>query len=292
MVQSIVMEYIETVFTVSPFSEDIADWITAEVSSIGYDSFVTEEPYLKAYIRKEEFSEENLEAAMAVFSGLPGTEVTYVSSLMPQKNWNEIWESSFEPIVLGTRFSVRAPFHRNVPHTDYEIVIEPKMAFGTGHHQTTLLMVGNLLSAGSLEGKKVLDMGCGTGILAILAAMLGAEKPVKAIDIDDVAAESARENAAVNSVSLDVSCGDASAIEEASCDLLLANINRNILISDMPVYEKALLPGGKLFVSGFYEKDIEALRERAESLGLSFVSSSVSPSASGDWASVIFEKGR
>lgn len=280
------MDYIEVEFKVSPYNEDIAEWIIAEVESCGFESFTMESPYVKGYIQETLFSEEALSSAMEPFSDLKGVAVSYKSVKVENKNWNEIWESGFSPIILDDRFSVRAPFHKNVPHAEYELVIEPKMAFGTGHHQTTLLMVGLMLLEKSFSGSRVMDLGCGTGILAILAGKMGAELPVEAIDIDDIAAASAEENAAGNGVSLHVRCGDASLIKGEKYDVLLANINRNILVNDMAVYSSAVRTGGRMFLSGFYEKDMPAVVDSAVGNGFRYVCHEVKD----EWVAVKFEK--
>ena len=280
------MDYIEVSFEIDPFCEEIAEWVVAEAGDRGFESFVTENSVLKAYIQKQFFSESILDEIRDIFEDLPTAEIRIRWKEFENKNWNAIWESQFEPIVIPGKLNIRAPFHKDLPAAEYEIVIEPKMAFGTGHHQTTMMMVQHLLDMKSLNGRKVLDMGCGTGILAILASKLGAEAPVRAIDIDDIAADSAVENAQVNGAELKVSCGDASIIEKDAYDILLANINRNILLNDMPVYAAALHPEGLLLVSGFYEKDVELLKDRAKEFGLGYVGMA----SKEEWASVKFVK--
>lgn len=278
------MEYIEVAFKIKPFSEDIADWIVAEVEDCGFESFVTEPPLLKAYIQENQFDAGSLQEAFAPFTEVTGVDVSYSVSKVENRNWNSEWESAFTPIVSGDRLCICAPFHKDLPPTKYRIVIEPKMAFGTGHHQTTLMMTGFLLDRENLKGLKVADLGCGTGILAILAAMLGAESPVRAIDIDDIAVASAVENAAKNGVFLNVSCGDASALDDDAYDVLLANITRNILLDGMPKFASSVRKGGSLFLSGFYGKDMDVLAERAAECGFRHVSSR----NEGDWAAMEF----
>lgn len=280
------MEYTEVRMSLSPFTEDNADWVVAEIESLGYESFCTEAPFLFAYIRTDRFDERALSSALTVFKGHFSVTETHVP--VQEQNWNAIWEASFSPIVVDGKCTVKATFHKNLPDTLYTITVDPKMAFGTGHHQTTYLMVSSLMNE-SVFGKRVLDMGCGTGILAILAVMMGASSPVDAIDIDDVAVDSALENFALNNVADNVSvrCGDASLIGNVEkYDIVLANINRNILMSDMGAYSKAMLAGATLLVSGFYADDIPMIVAAAEGCGLEYVSDSLKD----EWAVVKFVK--
>ena len=182
----------------------------------------------------------------------------YSLSLIPEQNWNALWESSFEPVVIDGRCTIKASFHKGLPRTKYTIVIDPKMAFGTGHHQTTTLIIKSMLAhEKDIRGLQVLDMGCGTGILSILAAKMKAAVPVHAIDIDPVAVRSARENARRNRVPdrIHTLCGDASLIQAGKYDLILANINRNIILEDLSTYARGMKPGALLITSGFYEED-------------------------------------
>ena len=280
------MEYTEVKISLSPFTEDNADWVVAEIESLGYESFCTEDPFLFAYIRTDRFDEQALADTLTVFKGHFNVAETHAP--VQEQNWNAIWEASFSPIVVDGKCTVKATFHKNLPDTLYTITVDPKMAFGTGHHQTTYLMVSSLMNE-SVSGKRVLDMGCGTGILAILAVMMGASSPVDAIDIDDVAVDSALENFALNNVADNVSvrCGDASSIGNVEkYDIVLANINRNILMSDMGAYSKAMLAGATLLVSGFYADDIPMIVAAAEVCGLEYVSDSLKD----EWAVVKFVK--
>lgn len=277
------MEYVEAKIRISPFTEDNADWIVAEIESLGFDSFSTEEPFLKAYIPKKAFDREELDKVLSGFDGV--LDLVTECSDVEQANWNSIWESQFQPITVDGRCTVKATFHKDLPDTEYNIVIDPKMAFGTGHHQTTHMMISWLLDD-SPASCSVLDMGCGTGILAILAALRGAASPVDAIDIDDVAAASAVENAALNGVSdsLRVRCGDASLLHDGHYDVVLANINRNILMNDIPVYVANMNPGARLYVSGFYNEDIPLIVAVARKAGLKYVAQKNID----NWASVKF----
>ena len=265
------MDYIAVHITITPFSEEFAEIIEAGVEDLGFDSFTIEEPCLNAFIPKEKFSPASLKVVLSGYRG-EGHEVVFTAEYIPEQNWNAVWESDFEPVVVAGTVTVRAPYHRNLPRTKYNIVINPQMSFGSGHHQTTCMMIEGLLSQGkSIKGKSVLDMGCGTGILSIVAAKLGAAVPVHAIDIDPICVRSAAANAKRNRVGHKITsrCGDASLLQRGRYDLILANINRNILLQDMPTFARALRPeGGTLMLSGFFEEDIPYLIEKAESLGL------------------------
>lgn len=265
------MDYIAVHITLAPFSEEFAEIVEAGVEDLGFDSFTMEDPCLNAFIPKDRFNASALKVVLSGYQG-GGHAVDFTTEYIPEQNWNAVWESDFEPVVVAGMVTVKAPYHRNLPRTKYNIVINPQMSFGSGHHQTTCMMIEALLSEGkALKGKSVLDMGCGTGILSIVAAKLGAAVPVHAIDIDPVCVRSAEANARRNRVGHKVTsrCGDASFLQRGRYDLILANINRNILLADMPTYARALKPeGGALLLSGFFEEDIPYLTEKAESLGL------------------------
>lgn len=265
------MDYIEVQIEITPFSEDFSDIVVAQIEELGFESYVTEAPYLKAYIPVEQFSERNLKLLL---SGIDRDlfELSYTTNFIKEQNWNAVWEASFEPIVIG-KCTVKAHFHKGLPRTKYTITITPKMAFGTGHHQTTSLMMEVMQKEEKfIRDHKVLDMGCGTGILAILAAKMKSATPVHAIDIDPTAVFSVRENAWKNRVheKIDSRCGDASLIQAGKYDIILANINRNILLQDMGTYTRGLLPGGVLVISGFYTQDLQMLTEEASRCGLEY----------------------
>ncbi|MBR2298829.1 MAG: 50S ribosomal protein L11 methyltransferase [Bacteroidales bacterium] len=265
------MDYIEVQIEITPFSEDFSDIVVAQIEELGFESYVTEAPYLKAYIPVEQFSERNLKLLL---SGIDRDlfELSYTTNFIKEQNWNAVWEASFEPIVIG-KCTVKAHFHKGLPRTKYTITITPKMAFGTGHHQTTSLMMEVMQKEEKfIRDHKVLDMGCGTGILAILAAKMKSATPVHAIDIDPTAVFSVRENAWKNRVheKIDSRCGDASLIQAGKYDIILANINRNILLQDMATYTRGLLPGGVLVISGFYTQDLQMLTEEASGCGLEY----------------------
>ena len=256
-------EYIEVSVKLSPFSEETAEIIMAELSELPFDSFVTEEPFLKCYIEKDSYRPSDVKA---VLSGFPGASFT--AALVQGQNWNASWEASFKPIVVDGTVTVKAPFNKDVPRTRYNIWIDPKMAFGTGYHHTTYMMMQRMLDL-PVKGAYVCDMGCGTAILGILAAKMGARK-VFAVDIDLVAARSAWGNARWNRVGtrVETACGDASLLQMRTYDILLANIHRNIILEDLPTYARSLKRGGHLLLSGFYEADIPSVSSAACDLGL------------------------
>ena len=256
-------EYIEVSVRLSPFSEETAEIIMAELSELPFDSFVTEEPFLKCYIQKDSYRASDVKA---VLSGFPSASFT--AALVQGQNWNKAWEESFEPIVVDGAVTVKAPFNKNVPRTRYNIWIDPKMAFGTGYHHTTYMMMSRMLGL-PVRGAYVCDAGCGTAILAILAAKMGARK-VFAYDIDLVAARSAWGNCRWNKVGtrVETACGDASLLQMGTYDILLANIHRNIVIEDMPTYARSLRRGGHLLLSGFFEADVPPVTAAALDAGL------------------------
>lgn len=266
-------EYIEVVIRITPFSEENAEIATAEISELPFESFSTEDPFLKCYIQKDLY---DAQALKVVLSGMNGYGFTVESSvsLVPATNWNLLWESQFNPIVVDGKCTIKASFHEGLKRTRFNITIDPKMAFGTGHHQTTYMMCRALLeNEDEVRGKTVMDMGCGTAILAILAAKMKASK-VYGIDIDAVAAISAYDNARLNKVGtrIETYCGDASLLQRNSYDVFLANINRNILLQDIPTYSLCLRRNGLLFVSGFYMEDMPMIIGMAQNHGLTYIS--------------------
>ena len=261
------MNYIEYDFTVSP-TEMGAEILMAELAEVGFDSFEDTPTGIKAYIPKDSWNEQILQDIYLLSN--PEFTISYQITEIEQVNWNEEWEKNFSPIVVEDLCTVRANFHP-VPNTRYDIVITPKMSFGTGHHETTYMMLQQLLPL-SLEGTKVLDMGCGTGILAIMAALRGA-RDITAIDIDPWCVENATENVQQNNCSfITIKEGDVSLIAGEHYNLILANINRNILLSDIPAYTQALLSQGLLLVSGFYVEDLPAIKEKCQEEGLTYLS--------------------
>ena len=265
------MKYFEVTFTTSPCNETVNDVVSALAGEIGFESFVEWENGVQAYIQQSLFDEEALKSMVAYFP-LPDTTIEYTVVEAEDKDWNEEWEKNFfQPIVIGDRCCIHSTFHKDTPQTEYEILINPQMAFGTGHHETTSSIISELLEA-DLQGKSVLDMGCGTSILAILASMRGAD-PITAIDIDDWCVNNSRDNIALNGINnITVEWGDANLLKgKAPFDVIIANINRNILLADMAQYAACMHSGSELFMSGFYVQDIPVIQEKAENLGMEFI---------------------
>jgi len=263
------MNYIEVNFSIEPFEEYISDVLASQLGEIGFDSFVPTAEGLDAYVIETTFDESKLKNLLSdfPFEATFDYKVTQIES----KNWNEEWEKNyFQPIVIGNECVIHSTFHKNVPKAKYDIVIDPKMAFGTGHHETTSLVIGQLLLM-DLKGKNLLDMGCGTSVLAILAAMRGA-RDIVAIDIDKWCTENSLENIAMNLISgIDVRLGGAELLKGLQFDIILANINRNILLADMEQYAACLSVGGELFMSGFYVEDIPLIEAEANRNGLKLI---------------------
>ena len=243
--------YISYNFTVTP-KEPASEILIAELGYAGFESFVDAENGFIGYIQKSEWNENILDAIFVLNNG--EFKITYEIEEIEQVNWNKEWEKNFNPIQVDDLVSIRAPFHDD-PNLKYDIVIEPKMSFGTGHHETTHMMVQHLNRL-DLADKKTLDMGCGTGILAIFAEMKGAQ-PIDAIDIDTWCYENSIENVERNNCEhIIVYEGDASLLKDKKYDVLIANINRNILLNDMSTYANCLNDNGILLLSGFYKEDI------------------------------------
>ena len=247
--------YLEFNFNISPL-QPWNEILMAELIEIGFDSFTEEHEGILAYIQKNLFDEKQLQE-ISMFSN-EAVEIFYTYREMPNINWNEEWEKNFEPINVENQVSIRAEFHenQNLPH---EIIIQPKMSFGTGHHATTYLMIQQMLDM-DFENKTVLDMGCGTSVLAIFAKQKGAGKTV-AIDIDEWSVENSKENAARNNVELEIFQGTADNLGAENFNIILANINRNILISDIPTYVSVLNNGGQLVLSGLCFFDVDDILE-------------------------------
>lgn len=274
-------DYYKVKIKFSPFSQDAADLMAGFLSDIGFESFETDNDILIAYIQAESFNKNMLRQSIDEFP--MECRLSWEVEFVEGQDWNLEWEKNyFKPIVLGDRCVVHATFHKDFPICEYEILIDPRMAFGTGHHATTSMMVSHLLDM-DLSGKDVLDMGTGTGILAILAKMRDAAH-VNAIEIDPMAYENARDNAKLNGVEVNFICGDARCLENcAPADVFLANINRNIILADLPSYVKRIKPSGLLVLSGFYVKDIPLLERALANFGMEIAKMSVKD----DWCSLI-----
>ena len=260
--------YIGYQFKVSPL-QPASEILIAELGFAGFESFVETEDGVTAYIQKEEWNPSILDDIQILNS--EEFEISYTFEDIEQTNWNEEWEKNFNPIIVDDKCSVRAPFHEK-PNTEFDIIIEPKMSFGTGHHETTHMMIQHILK-NDFKDKSVLDMGCGTGVLAILAEMKGA-KPIDAIDYDNWCFLNSLENVERNNCNhITVFEGDANLLKDQKYDIIIANINRNILLNDMATYVKCLNPKGSLFLSGFYNDDIPLIEDECNKNGLTFVES-------------------
>lgn len=291
------MKYIEVTFRIAPI-DPYKDLLIYNLGDEGpYDSFVDTDDGMKAYVPADQFDESFLNSQVDALVELSKTllepgmtveplHVSFQVAEMPDKDWNAEWEKQHQAVLVEDFCWVRAPFHPHRNDVQYEIEIEPKMSFGTAHHATTYMML-TLLRDEDLQGKSLLDMGTGTAVLAILAAMRGAS-PVEGVDVDEWAYRNALENVERNGVEVSCRLGDATTLgEEPKYDVVLANINRNILLHDMAAYVRVLCQGGSLLMSGFYEHDIPKIRACAEGLGLTFDRNIVR----NDWTAVRFIKG-
>lgn len=275
------LDFIELKITVPP---DFSDILIAELAEIGFETFMDTDYGLDGYIQLHLYDEQQVKEIIEKYRNLTG--ITYTVSTIARKNWNEEWEKNYEPIIIGNECLVRASFHEGLGKYPYEIIINPKMSFGTGHHETTTLMLENQLAT-SHTGKQVLDVGCGTGILAVMACKRGAAS-VHAFDIDEWAVENSRENFELNKcLQATVQKGTIREVSLApGYDVVLANINRNVLLDEIPVYASLLTHGGLLLLSGFYEKDIADIEKMAASKGLSAIEQRIKE----PWASLVFKK--
>src|SRR5690606_33590849 len=257
--------YIGYYFKVEPLQPAV-EILIAELGYAGFESFVETDEGVTAYIQKDEWNAAILDDIQILNSD--EFEISFTFKEIEQTNWNEEWEKNFNPIIVDNVCSVRAPFHPK-PDVKYDIIIEPKMSFGTGHHETTHMMIQYILK-NDFKNKSVLDMGCGTGVLAILAEIKGA-KPIDAIDYDNWCYLNSLENVERNNCkNITVIEGDASALKGKAYDVIIANINRNILLNDMSAYVDALNKNGLLFLSGFYTEDIPAIQAECEKHTLKF----------------------
>ena len=273
------MHFFELAIEVNP---DFSEILMAELAELGFDSFTEEPTGLNAYVEDVQFQEAATKQLLEQYAAK--TPLLYTINGIERKNWNAEWEANFEPIVIAKNIYVRADFHPEGVGFDHEIIITPKMSFGTGHHETTSMVLEHQLSINHQQ-KTVLDIGCGTGILAILAAQLGAKK-VDAFDIDEWSVENSRENFELNNVSISVRQGIIQDQPTAKYDILLANINRNILIDQIPLYVDFMAEESVIVVSGFYEKDIADIENVATANGLQ----KTATLTKNNWASVVFER--
>ena len=259
-------DYIALRIDAVPCSEDITDLLAAFLCDEGFESFKPDDCGLTAYVRTDLYDEGAVKKILEEFP--IDTDFTFSSGTVKGEDWNEEWEKHyFQPIVVDDKCVVHSSFHKDVPSAEYDIVIDPKMAFGTGHHSTTSNMMRHILSS-DMEGKSVIDMGTGTGILAILCKMKGADN-VTGIEIDPFAWENAVENAALNNVKVNMLCGDAGLLAGLDqADYFLANINRNVITSDIESYASCLKQGGIMLLSGFYRSDIPIVEKAANEYGL------------------------
>lgn len=279
-------DYIELRVDLEPCSECATDVLAALLAEEGYESFVPDENGLTAYVRDADF---NADILGRVVGAMPFDGITATTGWkkVEGRDWNAEWERNyFQPIAIDGRCVIHSSFHTDVPKAEYDIVIDPKMAFGTGHHQTTTLIIRHLLNAG-VRGKSVIDVGTGTGILAILAAMCGAT-PVNAIEIDEFAHVNAVENVALNGhPEINVILGDASALQSLpKADMLLANINRNIILADLGTYARSVVSGGEIVLSGFYSADVDVILDEARKHGLDYKSRA----SIDDWTALVLVK--
>jgi ribosomal protein L11 methyltransferase len=276
------MNYIELKFSIQP-QTPFQDILIAELGEIGFESFEETESGLLAYIQEVEYNEDKL-SNLLIFKN-EFVNIQYQSKLIPAQNWNAVWESNYDSVLIDNACYIRAPFHPARPEVAFEIIIEPQMSFGTAHHETTANMISYLLTE-DLKGKSFLDMGCGTGVLAILAQKKGAF-PIFAIDNDDWAFRNSVDNVSKNNANnIEVLKGDATLLREKQFDIIFANINKNVLMSDMEIYSNCLTKNGKLFLSGFYENDLSDIKTQASLFNLTFQNHRVKNT----WTAVYFIK--
>lgn len=287
------MKYFEVTCEIRPFSQDAADLLSAMLAEIGFESFCQTEDGLLAYIQQSVWDEAEMQEVVSSFC-LPEVEISYALDEAPDEDWNQVWEEEgFQPIIIpfeegqeGAEIVVHDVKHTDVPPAKYDIVITPRLAFGTGSHQTTRLILRTLARL-DLKDKFVIDAGTGTGILAIMAIKRGAEY-VFAYDIDEWSVENAKENLLLNKIYTDVNVEVGASYllrGQPKADLLIANINRNILLEDLPQFAKVVKDKGKLILSGFYQTDVDMLTEVALQHGFF----PIDMECEGDWAMLLFE---
>ena len=267
----------------NPDNENLKDMFMELLGEIGFDSFMDTDDGFDAYCQEPLLNDEELNDIMQMeqFANVKLLK----KELIPDQDWNATWEASYEPVIINEFCRIRAPFHKVEGSYKYDLIIEPKMSFGTAHHETTSQIIELMLQS-DFTGQNLLDMGSGTGVLAILAKKLGSAMTV-AIDNDEWAYRNALDNIRLNDENeIIVELGDASSLNDRQFDVILANINRNILLRDMKEYVKCLVDGGKIFFSGFYEEDLVLITKEAERLGLTY-SNHVTKN---NWTAAVFVK--
>lgn len=271
---------------IRPFSQDAADVLSAMLAEIGFESFSQTEDGLMAYIQQSVWNEAGMQEIIQNFC-LPEVEISYTLAEAPDEDWNQVWEEEgFQPVLVSDEIVVHDVKHTDVPQVKYDILITPRLAFGTGSHETTRLIL-RVLAQLDLAGKHIIDAGTGTGILSIMAVKRGAES-VFAYDIDEWSVENTKDNLLLNHIynNVEVEVGDSSVLEDKEkADLLIANINRNILLQDLPRFASSLKPKGQMILSGFYLEDVQTLAKAASELGFSLLKTE----NEGDWAMLLFE---
>ncbi|MDR2086815.1 MAG: 50S ribosomal protein L11 methyltransferase [Dysgonamonadaceae bacterium] len=279
------MNYYKVNLIITPPTEIHRDVLSALLADIGFESFMETGKGLDAFVPEKNYSEAAIAGVLENFP-LPDVQVRYSVERIKSVDWNEAWEKHFfQPVIIDNQVIIHSSFHKDIPQLPYDIVIDPKMAFGTGHHATTSLMVSYLLEQ-DLNNRSFLDMGCGTAVLAILASKKGAH-PATAIDNDEWAYKNALENIRLNNTpSIRVAHGDANLLEKESYDIIFANINRNILLNDIHRYVQSMRPGASLFMSGFYTDDRAVITCACNKYNLSFISSR----EQSDWTAIHFKK--
>ncbi len=275
------MNYIKVDLNLKPL-EPLRDILISELADLNFESFENTESGFVGYIQKESFNEKDLIGLLDSYRELG--DIDHEISEIEDQNWNAVWESEYEIVDVEGKCLVRAPFHQIEKQNDYDIIIQPKMSFGTGHHETTFMMVAHTLET-KIDGKQVLDMGSGTGVLAILASKMSASS-VDAVDIEDWAFENTLENKELNDVEINVEKGDASLLKGRSYDVILANINKNVLLQDLPTYVQCLKSDGVLILSGFFDTDVSDLKKAANELQLNLQGTK----SRNGWAALKFKK--
>lgn len=261
------MDFIEVNISIHPDTETNREILISALDELGFDSWWEEADIFRAYISHDSYKEESLQNLKAQLA--PEIEFSFKADTLPDKNWNEVWESNFEPVIINEYCAVRAPFHPPMPDYKYELIIEPQMSFGTAHHETTAMIL-NMMTDMDMQDSQVLDMGSGTGVLAVMARLKGASK-IDAVDNDEWAFNNTKENIARNNQDVEVLLGDVDIVQDRKYDIILANINRNILLRHIPFYAKMLNNGGRIIFSGFYTEDLESIKEKAEAYKLHLI---------------------